>query len=161
MPNKPPFHQTFPKLIDRLAIPAPVRIVKMIGACTCFPHEGHVTVHAWGRAMVRLGLATNPGDPGNPNDFIPEGEGPGRKPFHDALLHVIPRIQDEMELRFVQTLVNQTEIPETGRGAIEHSWRLLLETLGHIDDLDAADFPLHFGDVPKEAPATAKLSKAA
>jgi hypothetical protein len=158
---KPPFHQTFPKLIDRLAIPAPVRIVKMIGTCTCFPHEGHVTVHAWGRAMVRLGLATSPGDAGNPHDFIPEGEGQGRKPFHDALLYVVPRIQDEMELRFVQTLVNQTEIPEAGRGAIEHAWRLQLETLGHIHDLDATDYPLYFGDVPKEASPEKKLSKAA
>lgn len=159
---KEPFHKTFPKLIDRLAIPAPVRIVKMIGNCASFPHEGHVTVHAWGKAMVRLGLATNPGDPGNPNDFIPEGDGPNRKPFHDALLHVIPRIQDELELRFVQQLVNKTEIPEAGRSAIDHAWRLQLEDLVDTCDLDADDYPLYFDEVPMDVSTTkTRLGRAA
>lgn len=158
---KEPFHKTFPKLLDRLAIPAPVRIVTMIGNCAAFPHEGHVTVHAWGRAMVRLGLATNPGDAGNPHDFIPEGEGSGRKAFHDALVHIIPRIQDEAELSFVQILINVTEIPAAGRAAIAEVWQRQLETLGHLYDIPAADYPLHFDEVPQEAPAEAKQKRAA
>lgn len=148
---KEPFHRTFPQVINRLQTPAAARIVQLIGECTEFPHEGIDTLNAWGAAMVRLGLAKNAGDANNPHDFIPEERGKHRKPFHEVLLFVTPRIQNEVELEFVRTLVNETEIPEPGRAAFTQVWQTQLETLGHIHGLQAADFPIYFGEVPQKA----------